>query len=176
MTAPHSATADFPIEATPEDPRLETLRALACFLRDHVLKPSRAGKLPPPRAIVIRLVVLQALLFPDSVPSLAGVAIRLNSSRAWLSRVGLTYADRLGLRASWQRIAHREQDAQRARSVHRGTWERPLFRDRSAIGKGFESVLTKRKRILRRKRIRKTTHGEIPLRRVLPRLALTEGH
>lgn len=122
-----SGSVEIPLPGEPEDPRLETLRALAFFLRDQVIRPHR-GNIPPPRAIAVRVIVLLALLFPDAVPSLAAVARRLGYSRAWLSKVGLQYADRLNLRAGWQQIAQREARAARAKAVHRGEYQKGIDR------------------------------------------------
>jgi hypothetical protein len=68
-------------EERPEDPRLEALRSLTYFLRDQVIRPN-GRNIHPPRAIALRAIVLQVVLSPDTVPSLAAVARRLGYSRA----------------------------------------------------------------------------------------------
>jgi hypothetical protein len=104
----------------PEDPRTEWLRSMHVFLRDQVL--CRNGdRIPPIRSIAGRVIVLDALL-SDDAPSLAQVARQTGWSRANLSKLALSYSDRLGISAPWQRIGSRDLYAERAAAVHAGEW------------------------------------------------------
>lgn len=115
----------YPDEPEPPDPserEKEVLRRLAVFINERIICRKPGGCLPDNRTIVVRLIVLNALIYPDQCRPLAAYARELNCSRAWMSKVGLAFADSIGMRASWQRMAARAIYRERARGVHAGTW------------------------------------------------------
>lgn len=100
---------------------LEILGAFNVIIRDHIIFEN-PGKIAAPIKIAARLLVLHALTNPAEFRSLAAIASHLNCSRAWLSKIGLTFANTIGMRASWQRVAARKIYSARAKGVHDGTW------------------------------------------------------
>jgi hypothetical protein len=107
----------------PDEKAKDALRALTVFINERVICRKANGALPDNRTIVVRLIVLNSLLYPEQSRPLAAYARELKCSRAWMSKVGLAFADSIGMRASWQRMSSRAIYAQRARGVHAGTWQ-----------------------------------------------------
>jgi hypothetical protein len=100
--------------------RHETLHQVHHFLVEQII--GRYDGAPPSvRTIAVRLIVFAEILQPTG-RSLSSYAEELGVSRAYLSKIALQFADRFGLRAEWQRVASRDQCAERARGVHDGTW------------------------------------------------------
>jgi hypothetical protein len=101
--------------------RADILRRVGSFIAERVIK-EQGGRLPSAQTIAVRLIVLNALLYPDQLKSLNHYARQLGCTRAWLSKVGIQFSASIGMRASWQRINATKIYAERARGVHAGTW------------------------------------------------------
>lgn len=120
---------------------LDTLRAVAVFLRDHIIAPPPSKQLPHPKKIAARLLIFEAMLYPQNRGSLASIARQLRCSRAWLTKLGNALTKGTGLRGAWQRMKAREVYRARARGVHRGTWvsterhQRRRLRERGHVRK-----------------------------------------
>lgn len=114
---------------TPRKPtrREELAEALRETIVGHVLR-RHDGRLHP-KASLAALVALAELLAPSG-KSLRTLARECDCTAALLSLHGLRLADKLGLRARWQRPERRAADAARQRAVARGQhtptpkWER----------------------------------------------------
>lgn len=102
--------------------REEVLRRVGIFINEMVIRKTD-GVSPSAMTIAVRLVILNALLYPDQFRSLNEYAKQLGCSRAWLSAVAGSFLASIGMKASWQRLKARDVYAERARGVHAGTWK-----------------------------------------------------
>lgn len=92
-----------------ERPAQAVARHFVSLLRDNVTGDIFVRRGLRHRAIAIRLVVFTLLLDPPPQEwTLASVAERLGVSRSYLSKIGLRFADDLGMRASWMRFRARD--------------------------------------------------------------------
>jgi hypothetical protein len=106
---------------TQADRNREVVHKFAIFIKERIIARHQ-NKLPLARTIAVRLIIFQELIDPSG-RSLQSYATELGCSRAWLSKVGIQFADSIGMRAVWQRINSRETYAERATGVHAGTWK-----------------------------------------------------
>lgn len=130
-----------------EDAALEISKRFAQLLRDKIIRRSKQSGRVMVRAIGYRVIVFQLLLDPpQSRWSLNSYARELNCSGAWLSRIGLEFADEIGMAAHWQRLVARSTYARRARTAHRTVAEAKAatsstsLRNREAIGSARAGV------------------------------------
>ncbi len=124
----YSTAFDYPDDGGADEPRPRedapahdlagALRAIVC---DRLIHRSKHDGHLCISTTVARLLVLGEILQPSG-RSLRSLASELNVSAAILSRIGLKFADELGLRTRWQRHELRDAYSVRQRAVAAGTY------------------------------------------------------
>jgi hypothetical protein len=100
----------------------ETTTRVLGHLHTLVLAKTAKGGWPPGRVVAARWRVLQLLMGEGTERGLRSHAEEIGVTPACLSKIGIQFAQSLGMRASWQRLEARAIYSKRAAAVHAGTW------------------------------------------------------